>query len=332
MSDATPDAFAADLARIPDVYDALADRLDAGTAFDWSSTVAATAERIVFTGMGSSTYAAGVAALRLRAAGQTAIAELASTAATWPIGPDTALVAISATGGSVETCTAVERAGGSHVALTNTPGSRITNSASSVVPMHAEPEPGGVACRTYRHTLVALAALEQHRTGIDLSLADRVRSAARRTARLIDTRSDWLPELVGLLDGPHGSFWLAPAERLGSAQQGSLMLRECPRRPAVGCETGEWSHVDVYLTRTLDYRCVLFGGSTWDEPAWRWLTERGATVVTVGASDPRAAGHVRFDDTDTAAGAALDDLDRLLVEPIVAELVAQSMWQAATAS
>ena len=38
------------------------------------------------------------------------------------------------------------------------------------------------------------------------------------------------------------------------------MVREGPRRAADGCETGDWNHVDVYLTKTLDYRALMFTG------------------------------------------------------------------------
>jgi hypothetical protein len=55
------------------------------------------------------------------------------------------------------------------------------------------------------------------------------------------------------------------------------------RRPAVGCETGDWSHVDVYLTKTLDYRTLLLAGSRWEGELLRWTTERTSTVVAVGA-------------------------------------------------
>ena len=50
---------------------------------------------------------------------------------------------------------------------------------------------------------------------------------------------------------------IAPAERIGTALQGALMVREGPRRGSDAGETGDWSHVDVYLTKTMDYRALL---------------------------------------------------------------------------
>ena len=67
------------------------------------------------------------------------------------------------------------------------------------------------------------------------------------------------------------------------------MVREGPRRHADACETGDWSRVDVYLTKTFDYRALVFSGSRWDAAAAEWLTDRGATVVSVGGSFPGRA-------------------------------------------
>jgi hypothetical protein len=80
------------------------------------------------------------------------------------------------------------------------------------------------------------------------------------------------------------------------------MLREGPRLPAVGCETGDWSHVDVYLTKTTDYRLLVFAGSVWEPQLAEWTTARGSTVVGVGASVRGARYEVR---TRTARGARM---------------------------
>ncbi|HYJ57687.1 MAG TPA: iron dicitrate transport regulator FecR, partial [Mycobacterium sp.] len=115
--------------------------------------------------------------------------------------------------------------------------------------------------------------------------------------------------------GPDGSHLAAPAHRLCSAQQGALMLREGPRRMAVGCETGDWSHVDVYLTKTTDYRLLVFSGSIWELQLAEWTTARGSTVVGVGGDVPGARYTVRY------PGDSEDDV-ALLTETLVPELVA----------
>ena len=97
------------------------------------------------------------------------------------------------------------------------------------------------------------------------------------------------------------------------------MLREGPRLPAVGCETGDWSHVDVYLTRTTDYRMLLLGGSRWEAQLLDWTTQRGSTVVAVGAEVAGATSTLRYPHDD------VDDV-RLLTETLVAELLAAHAW------
>jgi hypothetical protein len=147
-------------------------------------------------------------------------------------------------------------------------------------------------------------------------LCDRVAAACRD---LLERRSEWLPEVASLLDGPDGVFVLAPVEGLASAEQSALIFREGPRRAAVACETGDWSHVDVYLTKTLDYRALLFAGSRWDANALDWLAKRGSTLAAVGADVPGARLTVRYAGDDDPEGAAL-------TEVLVPELVAATWW------
>ncbi|NUT09161.1 MAG: SIS domain-containing protein [Nonomuraea sp.] len=313
--------YLADLEAKPDALAALADGLRASDPF---GELPGDIRRVLFLGMGSSRYAAGVAALRLRAAGVDAYADYASAAATYPAGRDTLVVPISATGGSRETLDALARyAGGpSYVAaITNVPGSPVTEPADLVIPMGAGEERGGVACRTFQHTLALLLALETRLTQARHDLPALLTRTAEATQDLLDRRDEWLPLTMELLDGPHGVYTVAPAERLSSAEQSALMFREGPRRPADACEAGDWSHVDVYLTKTLDYRALLFPGSRYDEQAMDWVRERGSTVISVGAEVKDATAAIRYvhdDDPDVA----------LLTETLVAELVAAYWWTA----
>ena len=97
------------------------------------------------------------------------------------------------------------------------------------------------------------------------------------------------------------------------------MLREGPRRPAYACETGDWSHVDVYLTKTIDYRLLLLAGSRWEDELLRWTAERASTVVAVGADVEGASCSLRYEHDS-------DDDVRLLTETLVAELLAADLW------
>jgi fructoselysine-6-P-deglycase FrlB-like protein len=316
-----PDGFAADLHRKPEVLGRLAATLSAGNP--WADVVPRDVERVVLLGMGSSAYAGGVAAARMRARGLVVTSELASSRLLPDWGPSTLVVATSASGGSVETLDALSRlpAGVRTVALTNTPDSAITQRCDAVIDLLAEQEVGGVACRSYQHTLALLMALQCHLTGAGTAaLSDTVGSAAAASAHLIQTEPDWRPTLSELLLGSDGTHLAAPAHRFCSAQQGALMLREGPRLAAVGCETGDWSHVDVYLTKTTDYRLLVFAGSAWEAQLAEWTTERGSTVVGVGGTVPGARYELRY------PGDSDDDV-RLLTEVLVPELLAARAWK-----
>jgi hypothetical protein len=86
-----------------------------------------------------------------------------------------------------------------------------------------------------------------------------------------------------------------------------------------GCETGDWSHVDVYLSRTLDYRAVVFAGGRHDAAAAEWMRQRGSTAVAVGAPFDGARQVIRYPGDD-------DPVVSMLTEVLVAELLAATWW------
>jgi fructoselysine-6-P-deglycase FrlB-like protein len=315
-----PDAYIADLEAKPAALRALA-----AVAGDVWAAVPPDVRRVVLVGMGSSRFAASVAAARLRALGVDAVAEYASAEVTTPGGPGTLAVGISASGGTDETVRALRRhseAGSLTAALTNAPDSKITEVAATTVDLAAGQERGGMACRTFQHALVRLLALEDRLADRPKEAgARRILAAAEATEDLLERRAVWLPAAVDLLTATGRTFLLAPVERSSSAEQGALLFREGPRLHADACETGDWLHVDVYLTKPLDYRALLFAGSRFDPAVLRWARERGSTVLAVGADIEGAAGSIRYADDDAPEVA-------LLTETLVPELVAAEAWRA----
>ncbi|MFB6611394.1 SIS domain-containing protein [Agromyces sp. NPDC056379] len=318
-------AFRADLELIPETLDALADAVDAGLPGLERLPVLG-ASRVLVLGMGSSRYAADVVARRFRAVGANVVVELASAELLPPAAPDLAVVAVSATGGSAEVLRAVERYRGTGrlVAVTNRPDSSLGRLADVVVPLLAGVEASGVACRTFRATFAVLDAVLEALLGTAPSTrfdAASVRAAAAATRTLFESSPEWLPPLAELLAAPMGTWALAPAERASSAQQAALMLREVPRRAAYASETGDWSHVDVYLTKTQDYRALVFAGSAWDAQALDWMEQRGSRFASIGRDLPGAELTIRFpgDERDEVAA---------LTEVLVGELVADRWLRA----
>ncbi|MFM2077414.1 MAG: hypothetical protein RJA49_1304 [Actinomycetota bacterium] len=311
-----PALYLRDLETKPATLRALAQRLD---DIVWPVEPG---QRIVLTGMGSSWFAADTMARRLRRVGVHAVAEIASVEATYPPASDLVVVGITASGGSAETLGLLDAHHGTSttIVLTNTDG--LSLPADHTLQLHAKAEAGGVACRSYLHTLVLLLQLERQLTGGLRDLPAIVGRAADAAKHLLDSRDAWLKPLADVLDGPNGTWLLAPAERIGNSLQGALMLREGPRRVADGCETGDWSHVDLYLTKTTDYRALVFTGSHHDGTAAQWMRDRSSRFVGVG---PPTMGGTEFrlrypyDDQPLVA---------LLTEILVPELVSAHWWTA----
>lgn len=313
MADLRPELFAGDVLAGAQAMAGPVPQLESMQA------LAARARRVLFLGMGSSRFAALDAAALLRGHGIDAAAEMASTGSPQPPSADTLVLAISATGGSAETVAAMRRHLGTSmvVGVTAVPKSAIGREADACLEIAGD-GPSGVACASYRSTVAALrevCGLLAPAAAPPAGWRDRAAAAA---AALLERRAAWLPRAVELLGcGP--VYIVAPAERFGSAEQSALMLREVPRVAAQACETGDWSHVDVYLTKRPGYRAVLLPGSAYEAEVWEWQAERGFTVVTVGAAGP-------------GPGLGIDipgDADvRPLIETLVSELLAAELWAA----
>jgi fructoselysine-6-P-deglycase FrlB-like protein len=271
--------------------------------------------RVRFVGMGSSRFAALPVASLLRAHGIDAVAERSSAVRVTGPGADVLAVCVSASGSTPETVEAADRHRGTStvVAVTNDSDSELARLANVVLPLEAGVEGGGVACRTYQTTLAVLLLLAE-RFGAPVSdLAPAVDAAHA----IRDGRNTWLEPALAVLGD-----WIAvvaPDERLSSAEQGALVFREGPRITADACETGDWSHVDVYLARRAGYRALLFAGSRHEAAFVEWMRRRCAAYVAVGGRVDGAALTVEH--------GAPDELCALLVETTVAELLAAELWR-----
>jgi len=271
--------------------------------------------RVLMTGMGSSKYAADTAVARLRADRVDAFAELSSTGLPQPPAVDTTVLAISASGKSSETLDAADRhVGTSHVvAVTNVPGSPLAEAADEAIDVLAGPEEGGIACRSFLCTQAVLALMCEQP-------ADLLRRAADACQDLIERRAEWVGRLADRVEGGMGLWVSGPAERFGGVQQSALMLREAPRIVADACETGDWLHVDVYLSKRPGYTAVLFPGSRFDDGVMAYAKERRSSIVTVGRRLEITVQTIPLRGAD-------DPLTALLTETAVCELAAAELWR-----
>ena len=307
MAELRPELLASDVADTPAWLHRVVD------AHEDIDPLALEARRVLFIGMGSSRYAALNAAAYLRSLGRDAHAEHASTGSPQPAEPGLLVVAVSAGGGSRETIAAARRHRGTSTVLgvTNRPDAALAAEVDTCLELHAGEERSGVACRSSTNTLALLLLL----CGID---AARVRAGADSSAAVIDTTDGWLGPAADLVGRP-AIHVLAPAERIGSAEQSALMLREVPRVRADACETGDWSHADVYLSKLPGLGIVLLRGSAWEAEVLDWATARGCPVATVGGPLPGGALDIPVPGGD-------DPVVRMLAEVRVCELLAAELY------
>jgi glucosamine--fructose-6-phosphate aminotransferase (isomerizing) len=293
------DLFEADIADSPD---ALARLLDA-----WQPVDLGADGRVVFTGLGSSRFAADVVAPLLRVSGRSAWVEIAGDDPSTLPATDVTLIAISASGRTPEVIEAARRhLGRSRVlAVTNRPDSELAAAADHVVALGAGDEAAGIACRTFRATIAVLALA----TGT--SSVDDLRPAVEGLSARLGERPIWAPPLVEALDGADGIDVLAAGSMVGVAEQAALMLREAPRLPAKAVSTTDWLHTGVYLARP-GHRLALFPGAGADGDIETVAARRGTILVTIpaGRHDPVA---------------------RAIVDSIVMECVSADLWRRADA-
>jgi fructoselysine-6-P-deglycase FrlB-like protein len=295
---AAPDRVAAFRADIDASPAALAGLLDG-----WSRPDLGDRRRFVLTGLGSSRFAALVVAARLRAQGGQAWVEVAGGHAPTRPADDLVAVCISASGRTPEVVDAAEAHAGRGlvVAVTNDSHSPLARRADVVVSLLAGEEAAGIAARSFRATIAALAMLTGATTVDDLRpVVDAL------ATRLGDPASD-IASMAAALDSAPSIDVLADASLLGVAEQAALMLREAPRLPAHAFETADWMHTGVYLALP-GHRVVLFEGSHADDEVVATVERRAGAVVRVPASDMG------------------DPLGRAIVDSLLAERVAAELW------
>jgi glucosamine--fructose-6-phosphate aminotransferase (isomerizing) len=282
--------------------------------------------RVVFTGLGSSRYAAMTAAGHLRAAGMPAWAEYASTGAPTAAGDDLVLVAISASGGTREVveCARRHRGRGRVIAITNDPGSALAGEADHVLPLLAGREGAGIATRTFRATVAVLGLLAGRWLGGGPSV-DTLRPTVEALRVAIDGREAWLAAAVDRLDAAAAIDVIGDAADAALVHQAALMLREAPRLPATGHDTGDWLHTAIYLALP-GHRALLFSGATADDEVVSTIARRGGETIVVGAPVVGATQTIPL-----PIAPASGRFERAIVGSVVTELLAAELWRRTTA-
>jgi glutamine---fructose-6-phosphate transaminase (isomerizing) len=282
--------------------------------------------RVVFTGLGSSRYAALTAAAQSRRADLPAWAEFASTGGPTQPDEELMLVAISASGSTREVVAAARH----HldisrvVAVTNAPESPLAAEADHVLPLLAGQEAAGIATRTFRATVAVLGMLIG-RWGGAVETAASLRPTVEALRAAIGGSGEWLPAAADRLDGATAIDVIGDAADAALVHQAALMLREAPRLQALAHDTGDWLHTAVYLALP-GHRALLFSGAEADEEVVATISRRGGETIVVG--DP-VAGAAQSIALPLPAGSGA--FERAIVGSVVTELLAAELWRRTSA-
>jgi glutamine---fructose-6-phosphate transaminase (isomerizing) len=324
MSEDRVDALLADIEAGPQ---ALADLLDSYSSPGGPlAAIGGRPVRIVFTGLGSSRYAALTAAAQARRADLPAWAEFASSSVPTQPDEELMLVAISASGRTREVVAAARR----HldisgvIAVTNDPESPLAASADHVLPLLAGQESAGIATRTFRATVAVLGMLVTHWGGAGGTAAS-LQPTVEALQGMIDASVTWLPTAAELLDGASAIDVIGDAAEAALVHQAALMLREAPRLPATAHDTADWLHTGVYLALP-GHRALLFSGAAADQEVVATIARRGGETIVVGDPVEGAALTIAL-----PTGASANPFERAIVGSVVAELLAAELWRRTSA-
>jgi glutamine---fructose-6-phosphate transaminase (isomerizing) len=217
---------------------------------------------VVFTGMGSSLFAAYPAQAFLTSAGARAIvwetAELLHHHMK-VLGPDTLLVAVSQSGETVEITNLLARlpARAGLVAVSNVEASTLAQRSSLLLPLMAGRQ-GTVSTKTYMcavSVLMYLAFALMRKS--ERTLTSALSRAIVAQQKILERREVLLPPLVEFFDHPTYVALMARGADQASSHQGALMLKEVPRVGAEAISAAQFRHGPMEIIHPA-HRYIVF--------------------------------------------------------------------------
>ena len=192
---------------------------------------------VALVGIGASEHVARSAAPVWRALGIRAFA-LSATELLDPARPVAdVVVAMSESGRSTETVTALERAAGRRVVITNFPDSPLAALADEVIPLGSGPD-SPVYTTGYTATLQAVGLLGEHWAGRGSDWS----ALPDQAARVIDDARPVIESVVQRFDEARIIDVVGSGASLTTAGEGALLLREAARAFTAAHETYNYLH------------------------------------------------------------------------------------------
>ena len=305
------------------------DALDAGT-FDEIDTV-------VLVACGTSAHAAQYGAIALRRAGVDAVSILANEfeLVTPPIDERTLVVAVTQSGETADTLSAVRHAadqGARTLAMTNVVGSTAARETDDQVFIRAGPEIGVAATKTFSSQAILLTLLA-HRiatdtTGTSSLPIEAIGAAFEALPRLAERvlEDSEAKSIARRYDDEAAYFFIGRGLAYPVALEGALKFKEITYEHAEGFAAGELKHGPLALVTPETPVFAIFVGD--DDTGTITNAEeaatRGAPIVAVCPDDHPATeiadAHLSIPETDPYAAGVLATIQLQLVSYYAASL------------
>jgi glucosamine--fructose-6-phosphate aminotransferase (isomerizing) len=204
-------------------------------------------QRVILTGMGSSFHALHPLNLELISEGFTSVVVETSELVHYKkrfFDPKTLIIAVSQSGQSAEMLRLIDvnRRHSAVIAVTNTPGSPLANSADVALLTKAGPE-FSVSCKTYVSALMALRWLGQALCDRDLRRAhSELRHAAPAVAAYLSDWNAYVLDLASRLRNMRHLFLVGRGSSLAAVGTGALIVKESDRFHAEGMSSAAFRH------------------------------------------------------------------------------------------
>ena len=253
---------------------------------------------VVFTGMGSSLYAAFPAQAYLTAHGIRALA--------WEtaellhhhlriLKADTLLVAVSQSGETVEITRLLEKLpkGAGVAGVTNVEGSTLGGRADLLLPMLARQQKS-VSTRTYTTSVAALMYLafaiarEEPRP-----LTETLVRAIEAQQHLLERREDFTGPTAELFGRPPYVLLMSRGADLATVYQGALMFKEVVRTAAEPMSAAQFRHGPIEIIQP-SHRYVVIARDGPDSSGKRRSTQTPKAIVSDGARPGQGLGWAKF--------------------------------------
>jgi glutamine---fructose-6-phosphate transaminase (isomerizing) len=217
---------------------------------------------VIFTGMGSSLFAAFPAQAHLTGHGARALvwetAELVHHHLK-VVRDDTLLVVVSQSGETAEVMRLLEAlpAEARVLAVTNVEASPLAKRASLLLPMMAG-EQTAVSTKTYTNAVAVLMYLAFAITGEPLSpLTQEVMRAVEAQEKILERHGVLIPPIVEFFNRPPYVALMSRGPDLASAYQGALTLKEVARLPAEPTSAAQFRHGPIEIINP-SHRYMVF--------------------------------------------------------------------------